>query len=162
VDVERCLAAVEAALQDADVTLSTELGGQREVTTARLWRGQVLVDWEPDTRAGGTLLRPDLLRRLIALDARVTLKANVLTLRASGRVVAALSSTHAELTQQLGGPTRVELLVDLRFRGDEYLGGDESYFLARGGSRAPLVRLHAEVRVRPSRATSPRTSHAQM
>jgi hypothetical protein len=70
--VERCLAAVESALLDADATLSTDLGGHRESTTARLWRGQVLVDWEPDARAGDCLLRPELLRRLIALGARVS------------------------------------------------------------------------------------------
>ena len=39
-------------------------------TAARLWRSQVLVDWEPDPQAGGCLLRPDLLRRLVALHAR--------------------------------------------------------------------------------------------
>ena len=160
-NVEGCLAAVESALMDADATLSTDLGGHREVTSARLWRGQVLVDWEPDTRAGGCLLRPDLLRRLIALHATVGLKDDVMTLRAAGRVVAALSPAHAELVHQLGGASRVELVAHLNFKGDEYLGGDETYRLVRGGSRVPLLRLVANVRVRTAHAASPRTSHEQ-
>ena len=52
-DLEAWLASVERALADGDATLSTELGDHRETTNARLWRGQVLVDWEPDSQAGG-------------------------------------------------------------------------------------------------------------
>ena len=160
-DVGRCLAAVELALADADATLSTDIGGHREVTAARLWRGQVLVDWEPDPRAGGCLLRVDLLRRLVDLHANTSIKGNVLTLRASGRIVAALSATHADLVRQLGGAEHVELVARLNFRNGEYVGGDETYRLVRSGSRAPLLRVEAEVRLRSSRPASPRTSPAQ-
>jgi hypothetical protein len=160
-NLERCLAAVESALLDADATLSTDLGGHRETTIARLWRGQVLVDWEPDARAGDCLLRPDLLRRLVALDATAKFKEDVLRLRASGRVVAALSPAHADLVQQLGGAPSVELVARLRFTDDLYLGGDETYSLVRSGSRTPLLRLEAEVRVRQDRGASPRMSHGQ-
>ena len=69
-DVESALACVEAALLDADARLSTDLGDRHEVSTARLWRGQVLVDWEPDTQAGDCLLRVELLRQLVALHAQ--------------------------------------------------------------------------------------------
>jgi hypothetical protein len=84
-----------------------------------------------------------------------------LTIRASGRVVAALSPAHADLVRQLGGPSRVEMVASLRFRRDAYVGGEEAYFLARRGSRAPLLRVYAEVRVRPARTASPHTTHAQ-
>src|ERR1700716_453689 len=96
-DVESCLASVEAALADADADLSTDLGGHRELTSARLWRGQVLVDWEPDPQAGGCLLRPALLRRLIALHAEVVREDAGLRINAPGRVVAGLSAEHADL-----------------------------------------------------------------
>src|SRR6266540_7227708 len=64
-----------------------------------------------------TLFRPALVRRLLALHADATLTAggSVLRLRASGRIVVALSDTHAQLVAQLGGASRVELRARLRF-----------------------------------------------
>jgi hypothetical protein len=148
---EAWLDAVEAALADAEAALSTDLGGHVEATTARLWRGQVLVDWEPDAQAGGCLLRPALLRRLCALHARVTTVEQVRTrqgrvrIGAPGHVVAALSTLHAELVERLGGPRRVQLEIELRFAEAHYLGGHETYFVAERGRRVPFLRLSAEV-----------------
>ena len=160
--VEERLASVEAALADADADLSTDLGGHVERTTARLWRGQVLVDWEPDAHAGGCLLRPALLRRLIALHASIAEAADGLQLSAPGRVVAGLSAEHADLVARLGGARRVELRAALRFAGDVYRGGDETYFLVERGQRQPLLRLSADVRPRsgPVPEALPRRSPA--
>jgi len=159
-DVESALAKVEAALQDADARLTTDLGDRHEVTSARLWRGQVLIDWEPDAQAGDCLLRADLLRRLIEGRARTRFVGDDLLVQASGRIVAALSSEHAALVRQLGGARRIEMLVRLRFDKNAYLGGEETYSLVERGRHVPLLRLTAEVKVRTPRATSQRTSHA--
>src|SRR5215831_14135415 len=92
--MNEALAAIEAALQDGDARLSTTLGGRQELTVARLWRGQVLVDWEPDPRAGDCLLRMDLLRRLLDLHPKITsssktpVSTRTVTLEAPGRMVA--------------------------------------------------------------------------
>ena len=158
VELERCLASVEQALHDADATLSIRLGDHHETATARLWRGQVLVDWEPDAQAGGCLLRVALLRRLIALHAHVSLCETAVTLRAPGRVVAGLSAAHADLVRRLGGARRVALLVRLEFADGVYTGGDEAYHVVDRGQRVPLVSVHADVRVRSARAASPHTS----
>jgi hypothetical protein len=156
-NLEAVLAAVEAAAADADASLTTDLGASHEQTPVRLWRGQVLVDWEPDERAGDCLFRPTLLRRLVALHAGVALGHDRLKMDASGRVVAALSATHADLVRRLGGPRRVDLHLRLRFDNGVYLGGDETYFVLEHGRRAPLLSVKAEVRVRSTRAASPRT-----
>jgi hypothetical protein len=148
VDVEARLASVEAALADADADLSTDLGGHHERTSARLWRGQVLVDWEPDPHAGGCLLRPTLLRRLIALHAHVEHEPDVLQITAPGRIVAGLSAEHADLVARLGGARRVELRAALRFEDDVYRGGHETYYLVERSQRQALLRLSAEVRPR--------------
>jgi hypothetical protein len=157
-DLEARLARVEAALADADAELTTDLGGHHEVTSARLWRGQVLVDWEPDLQAGGCLLRPIMLRRLIALHADVRNEPDVVRITAPGRVVAALSGEHADLVARLGGARRVELRATLRFEGDVYRGGDETYYLVvERAQRQGLLRLSADVR---PQIASPRTSPA--
>jgi hypothetical protein len=159
-DLEAALANVEVALLDADARLSTDLGDRQEVTTARLWRGQVLVDWEADAQAGDCLLRVDLLRRLVALRARTRFAGDDLVVQAPGRIVAALSSEHAGLVRRLGGARRVELTLRLRFAGNVYVGGEETYSLVERGRHVPLLRLIAEVSVRTPRAASPRTSPA--
>lgn len=141
---------IEAALWDADATISTGLGDHQELTTARLWRGQVLVDWEADPRAGGSLLRPALLRRLIALHARVERGADGLSLTAPGHVLSALSPDHADLVRRLGGARRVEFVAHLRLDGDDYVGGDETYWMLERGRRTPLLRLTVDLRVRKS------------
>jgi hypothetical protein len=161
-DPEAWLASVEAAMADADADLSTDLGNHHEVTTARLWRHQVLVDWEPDPQAGGCLLRPDLLRRLIALHARVEQTPEGVNITAPGRVVAALSAEHADLVARLGGARRVEMQATLRFEAEQYRGGQETYALVERGRRVTLLRLTANVRPRPVRAASRRTSPAPM
>lgn len=147
-EVEACLDKIEAAVADADAELSTDLGGHRELTSARLWRGQVLVDWEPDPQAGGCLLRPALLRRLIALHAVVEHEGAVLRISARGRIVAGLSPEHADLVARLGGARRVELHATLRFEGSRYRGGDETYYLVERGQRHTLVRVNADVHPR--------------
>jgi hypothetical protein len=153
------LASVEAAVADADVALTTELGGYQEVTMARVWHGQVLVDWEPDATAGGCLLRPDLLQRLIALHAQVSIDADTpdagsLQIVAPGLIVAALSPEHARLVTRLGGARRVELRACLRFdQARQYRGGCETYFLLERGQRVSLLRLSAAVSPRRSPAT---------
>jgi len=158
--IEPRLDSVEAALADSDAELSTDLGDQHEVTRARLWRNQVLVDWEPDAQAGGTLLRPELIRRLVALHARVEYGADAVRISAPGRVVAALSPEHADLVARLGGVGRVEMRATLRFEGQAYRGGHETYYLIERGQRLPLLRLTADVRPRSVHAGSPRTSPA--
>src|SRR6516165_10208665 len=110
-DVPTALATVEAALLDADARLSTDLGDRREVTTARLWRGQVLVDWEADAQAGDCLLRIELLRQLVELRAHTRFAGNELVVQAPGRIVAALSPEHAALVRRLGGARRVEMTL---------------------------------------------------
>jgi hypothetical protein len=157
-DLEAYLTAIEAALMDADANLSTDLGGQRTHTTARLWRGQVLVDWEPDAKAGDCLLRPALLRRLIDLHAKIELSHDSLVVEAPGRVVAGLSPEHAALVRQLGGARRVAMLVRLLFAADEYRGGTETFHVVERGQRTQLLRIQAEVRVRPAREASRHTS----
>lgn len=155
--LERMLAAVA----DGDARLSTRLGGHHEQTTARLWRGQVLVDWEPDPTAGGCLVRPDRLRRLAALHAAVTATDSELRMRASGRIVQALSPEHGELVAHLGGPARVELRLALR-RSPHGYRGTETYVLLETGRATPLLELTADVRPRPAAAPpgSPRKTPA--
>ncbi len=161
-DFQTALARVEAALVDADARLSTDLGDRREVTTARLWHGQVLVDWEADAQAGDCLLRVELLRRLIELHAQTRFEGTELVVQSPGRIVAALSPEHAALVRRLGGARRVEMTLRLRFSADAetYVGGEEVYALVERGRRVPLLRLVAEVAVRAPRAASPRTSPA--
>jgi hypothetical protein len=161
--VAEALASVEATLGDADADLTTDLGGHQEITTARLWRGQVLVDWEPDPSAGGSLLRADLLRRLVALHAQVEADGDTLRIVAPGRVVAGLSAEHADLVTRLGGARRVELRATLRFEGGAYRGGRETYVLIERGHRVPLLQIIADVRPRVARsdAESPRTLPGQ-
>jgi hypothetical protein len=158
--LETAVASIDAALQDADVQLTTDLGDRHEVTSARLWRGQVLIDWEPDAQAGDCLLRASLLRRLIEAGAQTRFAGDDLLVQAPGRIVAALSSEHAALVRQLGGARRIEMLVRLRFDNGVYVGGQETYSLVQRGRHVPLLRLTAEVKVRTSRATSQRTSPA--
>jgi hypothetical protein len=159
-ELERALARIESALLDGDARLSTDLGDRREETTARLWRGQVLVDWEADTQAGDCLLRVELLRQLVGLRARTCFVADDLDVQAPGRMVAALSSEHAALVRRLGGARRVEMALRLRFVANTYVGGEEVYSLVERGRHVPLLRLTADVTVRTPRTTSPRTSPA--
>lgn len=166
-DLESALASVEAALQDADARLSTDLGDRHEVADARLWHGQVLVDWEQDAHAGDCLLRVDRVRRLVDLGAKAHVTADEVRVQAPGRTVAALSDQHAALVRQLGGARRVEMSLRLRLVDSVYVGGEEIYALvdaARGRGRGrpiPLLRITAEVSLRPARAASPRRSPAE-
>lgn len=162
VDVERALSLMTTAAMNADVRLHTAVGVHNEVSQVRLWRGQVLVDWEPDEDAGGCLVRPRLVERLVALHATVRSGASDhLTIVASGRIVSALTPEHAALVTHLGGARRVELELDLTFEGDRYTGGAETYRLAERGRRAPLIRIVAQVHQRAATADAglPRTSH---
>ena len=148
-DVQTWLERMAAALADGDAELVTQLGGHREQTTARLWRGQVLVDWEPDPSAGGCLLRPAQLQRLHALHAEVSQSGAELRLRASGRILQALSPGHRELVAQLGGPRRLELRLRLQPTATGYRGS-ETYVVLDGGRARSLLQLTAEVRLRQS------------
>ena len=151
------LAAVEAALDDADADLATDLGGRREASAARLWHGQVLIDWQPDDQAGDCLLRPDLLRKL---SGHVTRESPTeVDLKVPGRVVAALTRQHAELVRSLGGARRIELLMHLRFDNATYVGGEEAYSVVTARRPTELLRLTAKVRLRAHTAL-PRTSPA--
>lgn len=147
------LQVVAAALEDADARLVTDLGGSREVTSARLWRGQVLVDWQPDEQAGGSLLRVELLRALVASGAKTSVATNEVTLEVPGRLVVALSEHHARLVQQLGGARRLALTIRLRFVAGQYVGGQETYALVAQRRPSPLLQLTADVRVRAPRAS---------
>lgn len=160
-DLDALFSRVDAALVDGDAYLLTDMGGHHEATSARLWQGRVLVDWEPDVHAGGCLLRPSLLRRLVALHAQISPTQDGVRINAPGRVVAGLSAAHADLVGRLGGARRVELEVDLRFAAEKYRGGRETYFLIEHGRRVPLLRVTAEVRLRRAHAASRRTSPAR-
>jgi hypothetical protein len=159
-DVAAALEAMQSTLADADAELVTVLGGHREVTRARLWQGKVLVDWEPDDRAGDCLLRPELLGRLIALHADARVRADELRIRAHGRIVAGLTQAHHDLVAQLGGASRVELRARLRFQGGVYRTGEESYAVVEGGRRVEVLELNVRLERRAAPAASPRTSPA--
>jgi hypothetical protein len=154
------LAAVEVALDDADAQLVTDLGGRQEVTSARLWRGQVLVDWQPDTQAGDCLLRPALLRQIVEGRASVTTTRQEVTLAAPGRLVSALSDEHAALVRRLGGARRITLTIRLKFKDGGYVQGEETYSLVDKGRPSPLLRLTAHIKLRAPRTASPHTSPA--
>jgi hypothetical protein len=158
-DVAAALEAMQTTLQDADAELVTVLGGHREVTSARVWQGRVLVDWEPDEQAGDCLLRSALIRRLIALHAEAALHAHgsELRLHAKGRIVVSLSESHRELVGQLGGEARVELHARLRFDAAGYAGGEESYAVVDAGRRLEVLKLSARVTRRMAQGASPRT-----
>ncbi|GAC1314819.1 MAG: hypothetical protein NVSMB2_04920 [Chloroflexota bacterium] len=153
VDLERVLSLMRAAAMNADVHLRTAVGVHTEVTLVRLWRGQVLVDWEADEDAGGCLVRPDLVERLVALHATVRAdRADHLKIVASGRIVSALTPEHAALVTHLGGARRVELELALATADDRYAGGTETYALVERGRRAPLIRIVAQVQQRAAAA----------
>ena len=158
--LEEYLERMETTIADADAELRLVIGGHCEVTTVRIWHGQVLVDWEPDEAAGGCLLRPALLARLAALHAAVRLAPERVELTAPGRVVSSLSPAHADLVAQLGGAARVELRTTLRFSASTYVGGEEAYYmLGSGRGRSSLLlRLSARVRRHTTPQASPRTS----
>jgi len=159
-DVGAALEAMETTLVDSDAELVTVLGGLREVTQARVWQGKVLVDWEPDEQAGDCLLRPALVRRLIALHAEAALHGHgsELRLHAKGRIVVGLSEAHRTLVGQLGGEAKVELHARLRFDASGYTGGDESYVVVEGGRRLEVLKLGVRVTRRKAPGVSPRTS----
>jgi hypothetical protein len=146
---------MERALDDGQADLTTRLGAHREHARARLWQGQVLVDWEADEVAGGCLLRPALVRRLLALHATLEAgSAHSIGLRADGRIVCALSPRHAQFAERLG--PLPELRLRLRFEGPHgaYSGGEETYRV--GGS----VLLRVTAQVCPAPPGSARTSPA--
>jgi hypothetical protein len=152
-DLHDALARMEATLQNAQAELLTELGGERTSASARVWQGRVLVDWELDDQAGGCLLRPPLVRRLVALHAATEVRDGEVKLRAAGHIVARLSTYHADLVERLGSPNRVELWTTLRFNAQDYLGGEEAYTLVK----RPLLRVIAAVRrARPASPQMPR------
>ncbi len=157
-EVEPYLARMEEAVADGYADLTLSMGGSDESSTARLWQGQVLVDWERDEVAGGCLLRPPLVRKLLALHAAVAAQPDGLGVTAAPRVVAALSPRHAGLALQLGEPPELRLV--LRFDGPmgAYRGGEETYLVRSGGRVATvLLRLTARVRPRPTPGASERT-----
>ncbi len=138
---------------DGDAVLTTDLGGDHTTTQVRLWRGQTLVDWEPDPAVGDCLFRPELLRRLVQLQASLLTRGDAITIEAPGPIVTSLSPEHAALVRQLGGARRVQLSLRLRFKDSAYTGGTETFYVLRGGRRLPLMQLNAEV---TARAASPR------
>jgi hypothetical protein len=133
--LEPFLTRMGAVLANAQAEISLTMGGYTDVTVARLWQGDVLVEWERDDFAGGCLLRPALVRRLVILGATVerdqprgASAETWLVVRARPRVVQSLSDRHAHLAAQLGG--QASLRLTLRFAGAEgssYLGGEETY-----------------------------------
>ncbi len=153
--VESYLAAMEAAVADADATLSMDLGGDRVVTSVRLWREQALVDWEPDPTVGDCLFRPALVRRLLDLHATARPLRDGVVVEAAGRVVASLSQEHAALVQRMGGARRVQVTLRLTFADGVYTGGTETFEVVDRGRRVQLMQLTATVQ---ARAGSPRTS----
>lgn len=165
--IQSALAAMEEALANADAEMTLTMGGYQEVSTARVWQGSVLVEWERDDTAGGVLLRPELVARLVALGTPVepgpsTAGAKSISLHASPRIVAALSPHHAQLARQLGGAAALHITLHFDAAGS-YVGGEERYAVqprggkraARAGTEAPLLRLIAGVR---RRATPPSTA----
>jgi hypothetical protein len=134
------------ALHDADVQLQLQLGGYREDSEARAWKGQVLVDWEADEEAGGCLLRPEVVGRLLNLGAQGRVTKQGVRLTANPRVVAALSPKHAALTTQLGQAPA--MLLTLRFgEGGLYEGGEEAYVVEKKPG-VTLLKLSATLKPR--------------
>jgi hypothetical protein len=152
-------------LADGYAELDTEIGGHRESAQARLWRGQVLVDWERDEAAGGCLVRPELVQRLLALNATARVEGTDVVVTAGPRVVASLSERHARLAA--GVQPAPTLSLRLRFDGPDgaYTGGEERYEAPAGVSRRTarptvVLRLRARVHAGAPRPASPRTSTA--
>lgn len=154
--LEDALRRMALALEDADARLRVAMGGHEETVEARVWRGQVLVDWERDDEAGGCLLRPGLVERLAALGASATRAGSSLDIRASPRVLASLSAGHAALAARLGQPAALRLRLRFDGPGGGYTGGREQYVVEPGRRPAvPLVTLRVALRLRASAGTSP-------
>lgn len=140
-------ARMRAVLNDAEADLALSMGGLVERSSARVWHGQVLVDWERDDDAGGCLLHPELVVRLGRLGARAEARGHDLRVVARPRIVAALGPRHASLAGGLHGAPTLELTLR-RGSDDAYVGGVEAYRV----TDAPLMRLEAVVRPRPTPA----------
>ena len=156
-DVSAYLERMDAGLADSQAELTLALGGLEERTNARLWQGRVLVQWEADESAGGCLLRPHLVRRLLQLGATADLRDGAVQLRANSRTVAALGPQHAGLAAQLGQAPALRLTLRFDEHDGAYRGGEEQYVVARDVKRgkpveAVLLRLTADVhpRVQPA------------
>lgn len=162
--IEPALAAMEEALVNADAEITLTMGGYQEISTARVWQGAVLVEWERDDTAGGVLLRPALAARLVALGTPVERTRSMagtktVSLHASPRIVAALSPHHAQLARQLGEAATLHVTLNFDAAGS-YVGGEERYAVqprggkrtARAGTEAPLLRLTVGVRRRATSA----------
>lgn len=152
--IARRVAGMEAALVDANADISVTLGGLTETTRARIVQGRVLVEWEPDDSAGGVLLRPVLVRRLLALNARVRVAPHNVLLQTPPRVMRALSPAHAALADRFPARRAPELLVRLRFApaSGDYQGGDETY------SVSGVCVLTVSVRLQPRGSQSVATN----
>ena len=155
------LARMEQALDNADAELTTRLGVHHEQASARVWHGQVLVDWQADDAAGGCLLRPALVRRLLALHARVEGEGRPwVDVRAHGSMVTALSQRHAQLAARLGRTPELRLRLRFDGPGGAYTGGDETYRAGPGERGEVFLHLTARVRPRSAPPGSERTSPA--
>jgi hypothetical protein len=156
---------MEQALVEGSADLDLEIGGHHELSHARLARGQVFVDWEPDDTAGGCLLRAALVRRLVLLNARVRREPAAVVLTAGPPLLRRLSDEHARLVQ--GVVPQPTLMLRLRFDGPDgaYAGGEERYEVPhQGRGRADvspvILRLRVRLRAAATRPTSGRTSSA--
>jgi len=157
---------MEESLVDGYADLDLEIGGHHERTQARLAHGQVLVDWERDDTAGGCLLRPALVRRLLLLNARVRCEPRAVELTAGAQLLSRLSEEHARLVR--GVAPQPTLSLRLRFDGPSlaaYVGGEERYevpSLGRGRATTPTTILRLRARLRPAATppTSAQTSSA--
>ena len=158
VDVEAFLTSVERAAADADATLSTDIGSHRERTAARLWKGQVLVDWEPDPTTGDILLRPELLRRLVAFTRTSRSREVICRSRRRGgswRVSVRSMPSWSSVWAARGGSS---CRMTLRLRGRDLSRRRRGVSAGRARSGAVAVEVSAEVTAREG---SPRTSPAR-
>ncbi len=155
-DLEDLLTRMDAVLQNAEGDLTVQMGGLTEPSRVHVWQGQVLVDWERDEEAGGCLLRPALVRRLVQLGARLEARDDCHRIVGSAPVVAALSPYHQRLASQLGRPPALELTLRLDALGGAYLGGEERYLVRGPGGASTMLLLTARLRPRPP-SPSPRT-----
>lgn len=155
--LDTLLQRMAATVENADADLLLEMGGYQEHTRARLWQGQVLVEWERDDTAGGCLVRPELVRRLALLGAALDVSPTGATLRAGPRVVASLSESHARLEQELGQPADLTLRLSFQGADGPYVGGEEVYVVRGRRGGATLLRLTATVQPRVSSSPQPLT-----
>ncbi len=154
-DLDPYLRRMDAALADADAEITVALGGLVETISARVWMGQVMVEWERDESAGGLLLHPRLVERLAALGGTPKLDGESVGFDVGPQVVRALDAYRLRLGGQLGTSPHLRLTLRFDGPGGAYTGGEEAYVVPGTKRETTLLRLTAQVTPRAPRAVAP-------